>query len=801
MSDFYSIPKSVLKDGYAWFKENYDAFLAKKLDDLTFKTIRVSFGIYEQRAPNTYMVRIKTNGGVISPQQLLVLSDLARDYADPKIHVTTRGGVQLHYAKLEDLADIVSKLHKIGLTGRGSGGNTVRNIVGDPLSGIAKDDVFDILAHCNELTTRMLDMKDSYNLPRKYKIAFSSSEADRAHATITDVGYIAKIKNGKRGFSVWIAGGMGAQSRLGFKLFDFLPENEIFLVSQAIKQVFDRTGNRKNKHAARLRFVAKKLGEEELARLIHEEIESFRKTKGWECKIDSNELNLPKIKAVKLKGKNKAQQLWIDRFVREQKQSGYYYIKIPLQLGDIPHESARELAQKLIDLNIHETTICFTANQNFYLRHLKASDVLELYPIIMSFSHQSKKATIIGDMVACTGAATCQLGITRPRGATLAIEEYLKEKKLPLDKLQGFRINMSGCPNSCGNHATANLGFFGKVLRQGEIAYPAYNVLVGAVIKEGETRFARKIAEVAAFHAPRFVYEVLKTYIAAKDSNKAYAKFETWVDSVGEAIIVDIAKKYVEVPSFEKDKNPFFDYSSNEIFSLKGRGNGECSAGMYDLIEADKKALNEAINVALESKFESANLPLIRLLACRMLLVAKGEDARDESGVIKAFRKLYIDSGLVDKKYVPLLELDSKALESAGASVGNEIVNLGKDVIALYATMDNSLKFAKEKEAAIAESRHAEPLESSANKAQDSIESKDNKADKFKDLRGVKCPMNFVKTKLELANMQNGQILEILLDNGEPIENVPGSVKNEGHEILSQIKKDNFWQVCIRKNA
>lgn len=805
MSDFYTIPQSVLKDGYTWFKENFDAYLDKKLDDLTFKTIRVSFGIYEQRSPNTYMVRIKTNGGVISPQQLLVLSDLARDYADPKIHVTTRGGVQLHYAKLEDLADIVQKLHKIGLTGRGSGGNTVRNIVGDPLSGIAKDDVFDILAHCNELTTRMLDMKDSYNLPRKYKIAFSSSEEDRAHATITDVGYIAKInEKGQRGFSVWIAGGMGAQSRLGFKLYDFLPENEIFLVSQAIKQVFDRTGNRKNKHAARLRFVAKKLGEEELAKLIKEEIESFRKTKGWEVKINPNELVLPKIKAEKLKPKSKAQKLWIDRFVREQKQSGYYYIKIPLQLGDIPHEAARALAQKLIELNIHETTICFTANQNFYLRHLKASDVIALHPIIESFSHQSKKPTIIGDMVACTGAATCQLGITRPRGATLAIEEYLRKKKLNLDKLQGFRINMSGCPNSCGNHATANLGFFGKVLRQGEIVYPAYNVLVGAVIKEGETRFARKIAEVAAFHVPKFVHEVLKTYIEVQPRFKT---FEAWVDSEGEAIIVDIAKKYVEVPSFEKDKNPFFDYSSNEMFSLKGRGTGECSAGMYDLIEADKKALNEAINVAIESNFVAADLALIRLLACRMLLVAKGEDARDEAGVIKAFKRLYIDSGLIESKYTPLLSLDSKALESAKTSKDSKtrdsIVQLGRDVIALYATMDNSLKFAKEKEAAINASIESSKDDSkgASSKATAKQSKKDSKPDKIKDLRGVKCPMNFVKTKVELSSMQNGQILEILLDNGEPIENVPGSVKGEGHEILSQIQKDNFWQVLIRKNA
>ncbi|WP_233707710.1 sulfurtransferase TusA family protein [Helicobacter aurati] len=835
-SNFYTIPRSVLQDDYEFFASNYKDFCEGRLDELTFKTIRVSFGIYEQREPNTYMVRIKTNGGVISPSQLITLSELARDYADPKIHVTTRGGVQLHYAKLENLQEIMQKLHAVGLTGRGSGGNTVRNIVGDPLSGIAKNDIFDILPYANELTTRMLGLKDSFNLPRKFKIAFSSSSADRAHATITDIGYIAKIKNQQRGFSVWIAGGMGAQSRLGFKLFDFLPENEIYLLAQAVKQVFDRTGNRKNKHAARLRFVAKKLGEEELARLIHEEMAALRQSKDWEITIEPRDFTLPTIQAEQLPAMTQEQTLWWNRFVREQKQAGYYYVKIPLQLGDIPYESAKNLAEKLLSYNAHETTICFTSNQNMYLRHLRPSQLLALYPLISDFSIQSSKPTIIGDMVACTGAATCQLGITRPRGAIVKIEEYLRKKHLDLDSLQGFRINMSGCPNSCGNHATANLGFFGKVLREGERPYPAYNVLVGAVIEEGKTRFARKIAEVAAFYVPQFVYEVLKTYIACKAE---YPSFESWVDSVGEEIIKDIAEKYKQVPSFEDDKNPYFDYSSDSVFSLKGRGSGECSAGMYDLIEADKKALNEAIKQAQVDS--NGDYTLIRLLACRMLLVAKGEEARDEVGVLRAFQKLYIDSGLIDRTFSELLigKADARAID------------LGKAVIALYATMDNSLKFAKEREetgnsqgqslavathsmadsesSSISLSNHLQsdtPQTSSSShdsklafipcyaKSGDSIHldkesinytdnTQCSKADSMsarcKDLRGVACPINFVRAKQELSLMQSGEVLEILLDNGEPIENVPLSLQSEGHKVLLQTQEDTFWRVKIQK--
>ena len=250
----YIIPKEVEEDLKS-FERLHAEFLRGELDDLTFKTIRVPFGIYEQREPNTYMVRVKLAGGVISPKELLGLCELSEKYADSHLHVTTRGGVQLHYAKLEELVVVTRELQKIGLSGRGGGGNTVRNITADPYAGVAVDEVFDVTPHTMALTTKMLEQKDSYALPRKYKIAFSGSGADRGGATYIDVGFIAKIRDGKRGFRVFVAGGMGAKSRLGTPLFDFIDESEIFLISQGIKQLFNTSGNRKTKHTARLRFI------------------------------------------------------------------------------------------------------------------------------------------------------------------------------------------------------------------------------------------------------------------------------------------------------------------------------------------------------------------------------------------------------------------------------------------------------------------------------------------------------------------------------------------------------------------
>lgn len=570
---YYTIPKSVIEDDFHFLQQSWQDFKDGKLKAEEFKAIRVPFGIYEQRERNTYMVRLKTHAGHISPKQLLELSFLARDYANGSIHVTTRGGLQLHYVKFEDLCLVTSKLHAIGLSGRGGGGNTVRVIACDPYSGIAQDDVFDVAPYANALTSKMLGLKDSFNLPRKFKIAFSSSSADRAMATITDVGFIATLKGTQRGFIVYIAGGMGSKSRLGHKILDFLPDDEVFLFAQAVKQVFDKHGNRENKHSARLRFLADKIGIESLVDLIHEEIRSIREyDDSWRICVEEQK-PLPEIEDSKPSLTLSAlEQLWWKRFVKAQKQSGYYYVKVPLTLGDIPCTSMEKLAKRLE--NSLEDSICFAQNQNLILRNLDARTLLDIYPLLLEFSPQSGRATIFGDMVACTGAATCQLGIARPRGAVSALEEYLLTKAIDLDVLQDFRIHLSGCPNSCGNHFTAHLGFFGRILRNNGNPYPGYNVVVGAIIGEGKTRFARKVAAIAAFHLPEFVYKVLECYIALKSR---FESFEDWVDQGGDAQIAQIAKDYEKVPTFEENPKAYYDWSSDELFreSLKKNGIGE----------------------------------------------------------------------------------------------------------------------------------------------------------------------------------------------------------------------------------
>ncbi|MDR1460796.1 MAG: sulfurtransferase TusA family protein [Campylobacteraceae bacterium] len=764
----YIIPKSV-NDDFTAFKKQYGDFLNGSLDALAFKTIRVPFGIYEQRESNTYMVRVKLAGGVITPKQLFELSNLSEKYANSILHVTTRGGVQLHYVKIENFLNVIEVLHKIGLTGRGGGGNTVRNITADSYAGIAKDEVFDVTPHVLALTSKMLEKKDSYSLPRKYKIAFSGGSTDRGGATFIDVGFIAKIKDGKKGFSVFVAGGMGAKSKVGHPFIDFINEEEIFLLSQAIKEVFDEKGNRKNKNAARLRFLFEELGEEEFRKLVNAKIEKLKKQNDWQIELKESAEVSP-IKNGDFPHLDDEEQLWWNRYVYAQKQDGYFCAKIPLSLGDLDAQKAKKIALELEKIANGRDVIRFGTDQNIYIRNLQAKELISLYPLLKDVSPLVTKPAIIGDSVVCTGAATCQLGITVPRGAIQAIERKLIKSGLNLDELNGFKIHMSGCPNSCGKHAIADLGFFGKVLREGSNPYPAYNILVGAKIGENITRFGKKVADISAYHLPSFVAELLQLWIDVKIE---YNDFSDWIDDKGEQKVLELAQKYSHIPPFEEDKNPYYDYSAKEIFSLKGRGTGECSAGMYDLIEADKKALN----AALKDELNDDNLANIRLLATRMLLIARGDEARSEKEVLDAFKKHFIKTALISDTFAPLLE--GKATK--------DVVNLANAVIKLYGTMDNSLKFAAE-------------LQKEQITPKTETKSADDIANKFRDYRGVACPMNFVKTKMDLAQMKSAEILDILLDDGAPIENVPRSVASEGHTILEQTKqKGEYWLVRIRK--
>ena len=273
------------------FEKTLGLFKNGKITAKELRSYRVPFGIYEQRINDTFMMRIRCPGGVVDPEQLKKVSELSDKFGSDSLHITTRQELQIHSIKgVDNLIHMIRELQKVDLSTRGGGGNTVRNMIAQEDAGVDIDELFDVTPYVIALTERLIAEKESWTLPRKYKIAFSGSEKDKGYATINDVGFIAKIKDGEKGFKVFVAGGMGAKSDTAKILFDFISENEVLNIAEAIKFVFSKYGNRRNKHTARLRFLYNKLGKDEFEKKFWEEYNAIKekKLKPLDIKIIDN---------------------------------------------------------------------------------------------------------------------------------------------------------------------------------------------------------------------------------------------------------------------------------------------------------------------------------------------------------------------------------------------------------------------------------------------------------------------------------------------------------------------------------
>ncbi|MBF0196547.1 MAG: sulfurtransferase TusA family protein [Planctomycetes bacterium] len=783
---FYELP-STLTDDLSKFENEIKEFRLGNIHPTQFKGIRVAHGVYEQRKEDTYMVRIRVPGGQMTPTQLKKVSEISKQYGAKEFHVTTRMEMQFHYIKLEDVPAVYRGLMSVGLSPRGGGGNTVRNIMASHNSGIAADEVFDVAPYASELTTRMIDEADSWNLPRKFKIAFSNSPADNAAATITCLGFIAKIKDGKEGFKVYVGGGMGSKPILGQVLYEWCAADRVYYITSAIKSLFDRIGDRRHKYQSRLKFLVTKLGLEEIRRLVEEEMDKLEP--GLELNIAKRDNIAKKPNIEIIKGEGKDYEAWITRYVSDQKQAGLKTILVPLFLGDIENQDGIELADFLNQFG--EDTLRACLDQNIYLRNIPEEYLGNVYAKLNSLHTLSTKPVILSNMIACTGADTCKLGICLPRGVTPPIAEALEKSNLDLDALADVKIHISGCPNTCGRHHVADLGFFGKVMRKDGSTLPAYNILVGAAINDEDRRFAQKVDEVPSKHMPEFVVDVMTDYLENKDSSQS---FSDYIYKNGKEVIPPLADKYRQVPSLSENESYYHDWGAEEQFSLLKGQRAECCAGVFDMIDVDQKAAKAQLKLSQESEGDAADKAINRALfhAARMLLVTRGIEAHNKDKVYTSFAQHFIEAGLVGQEHKALIEKAKEApLTASDFTAVEALINV---VISLYKDMDDSLRFKTTPVCEVPAKDDNTPSFEDNTDATPEITVK-------QDFRGVGCPMNFVKTKIALSPMKSGEVLEILLDDGEPIQNVPGSVKLEGHLVLDQSQKDDgHWSVIIQKS-
>jgi sulfite reductase (ferredoxin) len=749
------------------------------LDAASLKARRVPFGCYEQRRDGTYMVRVRTTGGALTPAQLRALAVVCDKYGSDTIHITTRQEFQVHEVSIENVIAVMRELLSAGLSSRGGGGNTVRNIMISPDAGVSPEEVFDPSPYAFALTSRLLAEGDSWLLPRKFKITFSNSGKDTAYAQFNDLGFVAKIKDGVKGFKVYVAGGMGSKPEVAHLLHEFIPWTDTYVVTEAAKRVFDKHGNRKNKHAARLRFLWNQLGEAHFRGLYQNELEEVRRQQPAAFTVDENDTLLTTPSLAPVEVETPEFETWKRRYTTVQRQPGLYSVLIPVFLGNLRTKDAIALSDFLAGFGTDVVRATF--GQNLRLRNIPEAYLGNVHELVSAFSELSSAPALLANSIACTGADTCKLGICLSKGALRAIEHKLAQSGLDLDQLADFKINLSGCPNTCGQHMLADLGFYGQVARKGQLMFPAYGVVAGAVVGDGTARLAKYMDRISSRNLPDFVVDLLRIYLEKKSR---FTSFDEYIAGEGAQDIRSICDRYREIPEFDKDTTYYYDWGAAAVFSLVGKGLGECSAGLFDLIEVDMKqiqALEQKLSGGLSGEERDSALYQLALSSARMLLVTRGIEAHSDTAIFASFSKHFIEAGLIDARFQGVINAaQCNDLEALRASAPG-ILALAQEILDLYASMDNSLRFPAE-------------TASKADRAAASSAVYDER-----DYRGVACPSNFVKLKLNLAKMQKGQRIRVLLDDGAPVESVPRSVAQEGHKVLEQTKVGDHWAVLIEK--
>ncbi len=784
--NFYDIPTS-FQEEIETFTKAIDTFKKGELHPTKFRAIRVPFGVYEQRKKGTFMLRIRSTAGGITPIQLEKVSEIAHKFGKPIIHVTTRQELQLHDALLDDVPEIIEQLYSVGLSSRGGGGNTVRNIMASHDSGVNPDEVFDVTPHAVALSSRLIGESDSWSFPRKFKISFSSTAKDNALAAFNDLGFVATTHEQLRGFTVYVAGGMGCRPRLTKVLHEFIEEREVYNVCSAVKNLYLEFGNRKTKNSGRLRFLWEELGEEKFREIYERNLQRAEESDPLildQVSFENRNTKSENISIQPKKVNGHHFSKWQQQYVTAQKQRGLSSVVIPLHLGDISANDGVKLGQFLSQFG--ENVVRMTMTQNIQVRNLPQEYLGNLFELVQEVNTLSHMPKLCGDIIACTGANTCTTGVCLPQGVVPVIQKYLFNSGLSQKTLTDVRINISGCPNSCGQHHIGDLGFYGRVARKNGKTFPGYWVTGGASINPATRRFTEKCGWVAARDLPQLLVDILTDYQSDAENG---ASFEHYFHNGGKGVISTLCTQYNEqIPEFTKDISYYYDWGAAEEFTTAHMGHGECSAGIYDMIEVAMKSIKESLlqipNVVVEVERGKVAGDLV-YAAAGMLLITRGVDPTTETEIYRDFEKHFINATLVDEKFRPIIQaalLRDIQFLSANLQLAAE---LGETMIQLYHSMDNRLRFKNEISTLL------------VNDDEKVIEEHRDKH--VKDLRGVACPMNFVKTKVELAKIKAGEQLEIYLDDGEPIDNVPRSVTTEGHKILFQERTGVHWTVIIEK--
>jgi sulfite reductase beta subunit-like hemoprotein len=552
---------------------------AGELTDDEFRPFRLRRGIYSQRQAGVQMIRTKVPGGMLTAGQMRQLARIADEYGGGKGHLTTRQNMQYHFVPLDKVADLLHLLADVRMTTREACYNTVRNVTACPLAGIHPHEVYDVRPYARRVAFAFLHKELTDNLPRKFKISFSGCPEDCMASSIHDAGLRGVIRDGRRGFQLVIGGGLGPLPVEAHILDEFLPEDRLVQRLEAVIRVFNKHGNRGNKNKARLKFVLRERGFDWVKEQVEREYEDILAHGGIEGPSEVPEGFGGFLSVAPPLGRGSELPVvdssppgfaaWTKTNTLEQKQEGYSAVTVSVPQGNLTGDQMRGLAA--LSESAGDGVLRFTIRQNVVIGWVQTVILKRVYAALIQLGLAEAGAGEIHDVITCPGAYSCNLALTKSMNLGAALVDVVKNDPDP--GVRHLSINISGCPNSCGQHWISDIGFYGNARKIDGREVPYYQMLLGGGGENGAVlRFGLAVQSIPARLAPVAVERVLAHFKKNRLPGERFRdyvlrhKIETF-----RQLTADLAKPAELFPEIYQD------WGDEVGYSLK-LGRGECAA-------------------------------------------------------------------------------------------------------------------------------------------------------------------------------------------------------------------------------
>jgi sulfite reductase beta subunit-like hemoprotein len=566
------------------FDNEAEKYLDGQTEEADFIGFRLKQGVYGQRQADVQMIRVKLPWGGITPEQMETFADVVERYAPlDKAHITTRQNIQIHHVPLRDAAALIREISDAGLSSREGCGNTVRNVTADPWAGVCHDELFDPTPYVGAYVRYFVRHPTTQLMPRKVKTAFTGSDTDRALTGIHDVAFIARERDGVRGFEMRVGGGTSIMPRVAPTLVDFVTadDGEYLRYTEAVLRIFDRQDwLRVNRARARLKVLVDKIGIEALREQVEEELQG-----DWVAERDfdptpklffhDEEAGAPPRPSAygSPNGDLSAFQRFRAANVESQRQAGFSAVQVKVVRGDLTPAQFRGLAAIMREFcgGYARTTV----HQNLVLRWVRDEAVYDVWRRLTELGLGDAGADQINDVVSCPGTDSCKLGITSSMGLNHAVRERIEAMGITDPLTRGIHIKMSGCPNGCSQHHIGNIGFYGASIKVGEHTIPAYVAHIGGSYEGGEIVYGTRLkVRLPAKRVPEAVERWIRAYEADREEGEV---FNAYAARVGTKTFEDAVRDLAMPVEFGLETmNHFIDWNRNVPFQVI-RGEGECA--------------------------------------------------------------------------------------------------------------------------------------------------------------------------------------------------------------------------------